>query len=343
VTNKNIELVFVSINKGYGGAEKYFDNLYSELAQGTYGGQMSYKRYELENGYWGAITLLLSIRNKVVIYNVSVLGIGLFFLTILKLLGNYVIIYPHVVVSHKKLGSKLFLLRNFFRYLSIRISNEIILISDGNFFELESMLQHKKYHFIYNYVDCENKRPINRVAMSRHIAVIGRLQNRHKKQLDLILALGYFIKDSEIIVHFFGTGPDEMLLKQTVQARGLSNNCIFHGWVTEEEIYEHQFSCIVNNSEWEGMALSVLEGIFNDKIVIARNVTGNRELLYNDFLYKTYEELVDILKRLLSKDGINIHLLNSQKSFIYNKCAKKKAILQLGDILKTHLEITDHD
>lgn len=324
------QLVFISINSGYGGAEKYFDGLYADYCHANPSSAADYLRYDLKSGYFGLLKQLTRFRRKTVIYNMSVLGIGLGGALLLKCLGNRLVLYPHVVVSHYILGSRLPFLRNIFRRIALKISAAVVMISDGNCFELGSLLARKNHCFVYNYVTCENDEPISKLSLNMGIAVIGRLHDKHKRQLELIDVVGSFCKQHSITLHFFGNGPDEAALKEKVRILGLKDYVIFHGWLAEEKIFDQEFCCVINNSGWEGMPLSLLEAIYHDKLVLARDVNGNRELLYNDFLYKSANELPNLLTRFILKKEISPALLDSQKQFVFQKFKRINALKSLA-------------
>jgi GT2 family glycosyltransferase len=88
-------ITFVSINRGYGGAEKLFDRLYSDFYLNYIDkSQLRYVRHDsIALFSLKAIRSLMCIRRNTVVLNMSVLGIGILYLIILKLFGNVVILY----------------------------------------------------------------------------------------------------------------------------------------------------------------------------------------------------------------------------------------------------------
>lgn len=326
---------FISINRGSGGAEKQFDRLYEAMSERpSIKGHWSYLRCDRAvMSWWSTLACLLRIRNGVVVYNMSVLGIGVFFLLLLKALGNKIILYPHVVVAPEKSRPRLWRLRAWLQRLSLGVADHVIMISDGNWFELEKYLPPGKSTAVYNYVECENDAVFTLQPLNRNIAVIGRLQNKHKQQIDLVREHGAFIKELGLVLHFFGSGPDESELREQVRILGMQEYAIFHGWQDEESIFANDFSFVLNISRWEGLPLSVMEALYRDRIVLASDINGNRELVYGDFLFKNHDELRNLLRNVVLDQDINISLLQAQKQRLFKRCNQARALATLDSTL----------
>ncbi len=326
---------FVSINHGFGGAEMQFDKLYADLAArsgATW--DWRYERHDIDRaGWWPTLRRILRVRRGVVVYNMSVLGIGVAFLILLRLLGNRILLYPHVVVSPAKSRPRLWLLRMALQRLSAALSTHVVAISDGNLFELEAFVQRDKMTVVYNYVDCENDRPFEARPLNRAIAVIGRLQDKHKQQLSLVRRHGEFLRANGLVLHLFGSGPDEAALRSHVLANGLESHVVFHGWQDEEAIYAHDFSFVLNASRWEGMPLSVLEALYHDRIVLASDIHGNRELVYGNFLFKDDADLRQLLGSMVRDREVEPALLAAQKRRLQRRCRKASALTTVETLL----------
>lgn len=325
---------FVSINHGFGGAEMQFDRLWADLRASPHGGSDSgdwhYLRIDRASTGWRQmLASLCRLRGGLVVYNMSVLGIGVFPLLLLKALGNRVVLYPHVVVDPEKSRPRLWRLRAWLRRLSLIVADRVVIISDGNWFELERFLTIAKAPVVYNYVTCENDRPFRAGPLNRRVAVIGRLQDSHKRQLSLLREHGGFVKASGIELHFFGSGPDEAMMREQVAVQGLERHCFFRGWLDQEAIYAHDFSFVLNLSRWEGLPLSVMEAIYGDRIVIASDIHGNRELLYGDFLFKNDGELRELLLSMVRDHQIDTELLRAQKHRLFVRCNKARSLAAL--------------
>lgn len=328
---------FVSINRGFGGAEKQFDRLYADMREASaLDSTWHYERHDLsQQSMLKTVGALLKLRGRTVVYNMSVLGIGVFPLLLLRLLGNRIFLYPHVVVSPTKSRPRLWLLRLLLQRLCTRLATRVIAISEGNLFTLDRFVPREKMTVIYNYVDCENSRPFVLPELNNEIAIIGRLQDRHKGQLTFVRRHGEFIRDLGLIVHFFGSGPDEAAIRAHVEMEGLQQNFILHGWLSEQEIFSRPFSFVLNLSRWEGMPLSILESIYHDRIVLLSNIDGNRELAYGDFLFKDDSELRAVIERFVMRKHVNQALMQAQKAHVFERCNKRRALALLRETIAT--------
>ncbi len=328
---------FVSVNSGFGGAEKQFDRMVHDLrAAGVVGDDWTYQRHDLSSTSRFAMLRALSRqRGGTVVYNMSVLGIGVLPLLLLRLLGNRILLFPHVVVSPAKSRPKLWRLRSWLQRFSTLLADRIVAISDGNLFTLERFVPREKLVVVYNYVDCENDRPFEPMPLNREIAIVGRLQDQHKQQLTFLRRHGDFLREHGLVVHLFGSGPDEAQIRALVADHRLEDHVILHGWCDEDTIYAHRFSFVLNLSRWEGLPLSILEAIYQDRIVLLSDVDGNRELAYGDFLFKSDEELRELLLERVARGNCNLELLKAQKARLYARCNKRRALDNLRHVLAT--------
>lgn len=327
---------FVSVNRGFGGAEKQFDQMVKDLrAAGVVGADWTYQRHDLSTT--SRLTTLRELcrqRCGTVVYNMSVLGIGVWPLLLLRLLGNRILLFPHVVVSPARSRPKMWRLRAWLQGFSTRLADRIIAISDGNLFTLERFVPREKLSVIYNYVGCENDMPFQAKPLNREIAIIGRLQNQHKQQLTFLRRHGDLLRERELVLHLFGSGPDEAAIRATVAEQGLEAHVVLHGWCDEDDIYAHPFSFVLNLSRWEGLPLSILEAIYRDRIVLLSDVDGNRELAYGDFLFKSDEELRELLVRIVVNQDIDYALLQAQKRRLSQRCYRERSLRLLGEALE---------
>jgi glycosyltransferase involved in cell wall biosynthesis len=327
---------FVSINSGFGGAEKQFDQLVHDLrVSGITGEEWTYQRHDLSlMSRWQLMRALCRLRGGAVVYNMSVLGIGVLPLLVLKLMGNRILLFPHVVVSPARSRPKLWRVRAWLQGFSARLADRVVAISDGNLLTLERFIPREKLVVIYNYVACENNKPFEHRPLNRDIAIVGRLQDQHKQQLTFLRRHGDFLREHELVVHLFGSGPDEAAIRALIAAKGMEAHVVMHGWCDEIAIYAHPFSFVLNLSRWEGLPLSILEAIYRDRIVLLSDVDGNRELAYGDFLFNSDEELRELLMRVVVEQDVDEALLRAQKRRIYRRCHRDRALRLLGNALE---------
>jgi glycosyltransferase involved in cell wall biosynthesis len=318
----------VSVNKGFGGAEKQFDQLEKDLREaGVIGSDWQYQRHDLSaTSLLATLRALWRQRGGRVIYNMSVLGIGVLPLLWLRLLGNRILLVPHVVVAPAVSRPKLWPLRAMLQVLSVRLAYRIVAISEGNLEVLQRFVPPARLILVRNYVACENDMPFRPRPLNREIAVIGRLQDRHKQQLTFLRQHGDFLQSHGLVVHLFGSGPDEGAIRDHVASAGLSNHVVLHGWCDESAIYAHPFSFVLNLSRWEGLPLSVLEALYHDRIVLLSDVDGNRELAHSDFLFGSDEALQALLLDKVVRGNCDVEKLAAQKRSVYARCNKRRSL-----------------
>lgn len=331
---------FISVNKGFGGAEKLFDQLFRDLrACGMIDSEWVYHRYDLsETSIWQVLRSLSRQRRGTVVYNMSVLGIGVLPLLLLKARLNEIILYPHVVVTPATSRPKFWRLRLYLQWLCTYIADHIVAISDGNRLRLEKLTDPSKLKTVYNYVSCENDAIPIIGSLNTDIAVIGRLQDQHKQQLTFLINNRDFLLKHNFIIHLFGTGPDEKKIRNFITENGLHENIIMHGWCEEETIYSYPFGFVLNLSKWEGLPLSILEAIYRDRIVLLSDIDGNRELTSSEFIFKSNDQLRLLLTRAVLNREYSNSSVHSQKLMIFQKYNKMRSLKNLSCIIRNASE-----
>lgn len=326
---------FVSINHGFGGAEKQFDQLFKDMSQaGQLDESWGYERHDLQQmTRLQSLRRLWRLRGGRVVLNMSVLGIGVWPLLLLRLMGHRVLLYPHVVVSPALSRPRLWRVRRWLQRVSVGLATRVVAISDGNRETMQAFTPAGKIETIYNYVACENDAPVQLKPGLRDVAIIGRLQDQHKQQLSFIRRHGSFLKEHDITLHLFGSGPDEAQIREEVQRQSLQAHVVFHGWLQEQEIFSHPFRFVLNLSRWEGLPLSILESIYHDRIVLLSNIPGNRELTTADYVFSGDDELREVLLRHVILQAPDLDTLNAQKQRLYARCRRAQALTRLGEVL----------
>jgi len=288
-----------------GGAESYFISLCADLRE-------YFKHLGLDSHcdilFFKPIPIrtfvsALFAENVLFVFNVSVLFQFFPLLLIAYLFRRRTLILPHVVAPPILMKPKFLLIRQILYHLNSFLPSSIICISEGNRNQLLSLpfVSSDKLITIYNYVSHQpyNQRSAFQASSPVTVAIIGRLQNTHKGQLDLIRLNAEFIRKSDIIISLYGDGPDSMLINYWVSRERLTDNVILHGHVNSKSIYlGNSFSAVLCYSYWEGLPLNLLEAYSYGKIVIGRDIPGVREIIYPSFLFSSDHQLRLILLSL---------------------------------------------
>lgn len=325
--------VFVSIGKTYGGAEKYLENLHRDFSAAFPEAAPEFRQIKLK----GRLSLLplrslLGLPGGTVVFNMSVLGVYFAPLLFLKLTGRRIVLYPHIVTDHRTLQSKFPAVRNVFRALSLKLADEVILISDGNDEIIREIGGARKSSFVYNYVNCENG-AAPAWKGDRSIAIIGRFQNRHKRQLQFLERFGTQCRELGITVHLFGDGEDRDAIVSLVESKGLRDTVRLHGWLDEEEIFRNPFSFVLCYSMWEGLPLNVLESIYRDRVVLGKDIPGVREIIHPAFRFSDDEGLAALLRDVVAGGKADLGALREQKAAVYAKYSRGRALKALRTVL----------
>ncbi|MDD1782473.1 glycosyltransferase [Enterovibrio sp. ZSDZ35] len=117
------------------------------------------------------------------------------------------------------------------------------------------------------------------VVKDYHLAFPGRLLTIHKGQ-DLLLKVlsDKKWKDRNLVVNFYGIGPDELSLKALADEYNLSN-VNFCGYLSDvRKIWEYNHAFILT-SHMEGIPIVLLGAMFAGRTAIVTDVGGNKEML----------------------------------------------------------------
>jgi len=105
-----------------------------------------------------------------------------------------------------------------------------------------------------------------------------------KNQICLLKAITLLpeVKRKAVEVHFFGDGPDLVLLKDFVDKNLLQEFVIFHGMVSNRSNIYNSFDILTVTSETEGLSLAIMEAMAYYCPVLASNVGGNSKLVVDE-------------------------------------------------------------
>jgi len=326
-----MQMNFLSIDVGYGGAEKMFSNMASAFER-TYAKSMGaiHVVHLKKQSIAEILRVFFSLRGKCVLLNCSVLGVGLWQVLLLRMCRSTIVLYPHLVIDHRILGSKLPWLRNFQMKPMLRLSTSVISISRGNDARLMSILPNVRLVAARNFVSADAVKCEHPALDFSRIAVIGRIQEKHKGQLAILRSLGHLLDAGVLRIDFFGSGPDEKLLSDFIVERHWEHSCTMHGWKSEEEIYSHPFSAVINFSRWEGLPLSLIEAIRHGRIVIANDIPGNQELTHPDWLFSGSSDCARVVEKFLNspRESLERSIEQSKKLIEcnYNEMAAMRSL-----------------
>lgn len=314
-----MKLIFADIRKSLGGAEIYFDYLYNDVSD-----LVNKKSWSLEklifnesDPFFSKIKSILAIKNTNVILNTPVLGVNIFWLTLLFIRNN-VYLFPHIVVDHYTLKSKLPFFRNIFNRVSLRLAKGVFVISKGNFKVLKKLNPNVKYIYFPNYPRVLVSNDTN--LDYRKFAVIGRFQERHKGQLNFLRKSFAKIKRNKFKILFFGSGEDEHYVRDFVEKNKLEKFVFFMGKLSVEDIFKYNFGHVISCSNWEGLPLNLLEAYYHNRIVWGVPVLGVEELIHHRFHINDYTEPFNNVNANM------LYLYNSNREYVINNYNKTNTL-----------------
>jgi len=113
------------------------------------------------------------------------------------------------------------------------------------------------------------------------LAVVGVLERR--KRADIAIKAMRLLKDSDILLTLFGSGPDEEALRCEAADLVKAGRVDFAGWCATESIWK-RVHLLLHCSDHEGQSNAVLEALSAGRAVLASDIPEHREWLPEVFL-----------------------------------------------------------
>lgn len=114
------------------------------------------------------------------------------------------------------------------------------------------------------------------------VGTVGRLKNEHKRITDIIEAM-HILKKKEETLPFhllvFGKGPDEFLIKELAEKKGVSDRVCFLGHVDDKKHIYSLIDVFVLASAHEACSIALIEAMLAGRPIVATRVGGNCELI----------------------------------------------------------------
>ena len=187
---------------------------------------------------------------------------------------------------------------------------------------------------VYNGIECRSKqvKPPDSFLTDnnyRNIALVGRLdrQKGHNVLIEAVKAV--LPKQPDLRVYFFGEGPCEFFLRQTVKKENLSEHIIFmdvteniRSWISEMDI-------IVLPSLWEGLPNVLLEAMAEARPVVASRIAGIDEIVVDGttgilFDPENPQSLAQALLGILNNKPLALNMGREGKKRVLEKFSMEK-------------------
>ncbi|HHT5712943.1 TPA: glycosyltransferase [Raoultella ornithinolytica] len=230
-----------------------------------------------------------------------------------KLLRQKVISYIPMVHSHSQMEQKststiikdllcapLYKLPDSFITISDAVARDLTKKSTANVLVVENFIDKKNFKQIDNIPPSFNAKDIFKILLP------GRLLNKQKGQLDFIEAIKYLINDNlqGIVCYIVGDGPDKSIISERINQYKL--NGIIHLLGNRNDLVSIMDGCdlVVLPSKFEGVPLVLLEAAMLRKQIIASDIVGFNDYLYDGCLFEPSNpvSLANKIKEFLNSD-----------------------------------------
>lgn len=233
---------------------------------------------------------LMSIVNKYDIVHIHLFP-TLYWVLIAKIISfsKVKVIYTEHSTQNNRSKYKVFkyLDRFFYSYI-----NEVVAVSNGVANELNrrNIINKKKIKVITNGIVLPNDVKYKKTNSNNFMLLQISRFSYQKDHETLIKSLNYLPKD--IHLELVGDGETKTQIEFLVKDLGLEKRVIFHGELTNFENIIEKSDVIILASNFEGLPLSILEGMAYRKPVIGSNIEGLREVVKGyGFLYEPKNEV----------------------------------------------------
>lgn len=162
-------------------------------------------------------------------------------------------------------------------------------------------LQKEQVKVVYNGIDLSNFIVSNPIVKSKQILTIGTLSRLTKqKGLDILIKAVAQIKHHNFVVKIAGQGELQADLEKQIKQLNLTDKVNLVGPVKASDFLS-SIDIFVFPSLWEGLGLSLLEAGAMQKVVIASDIDGIKEVVDQEsgFLFKAGQ--VDDLSKQLNQ------------------------------------------
>lgn len=286
---------------------------------------------------------LQELNPKLVLNVQGTIEIGCMTLWACRSLGIEVFSYLPITKSSKSLNVFLGRTRDFFcKALYYPIPKKIITISDSNAKELTINFDvpKEKIAIVHNFVEhnvFSSKIKITKFQKNRrHLALIGRISNAQKCQLDFLQAWLEFEYFDQYVIHIVGddNGKESRELKALCVDAVSTGNVIFHGWQPHEYVSEILRRCdtLLLPSRFEGVPLVMIEAITLGCLVVGTAVDGMKEFLPKELTFgvSDWSTMFEIIQSTHTSDETS-QLLNivRERFEVFDQTKNTKTFLNL--------------
>ena len=217
---------------------------------------------------------------------------------ILKLFGYKVFWLEHAPMFNTNRAK---IVKSLYAY-AVRFADHIIAVSRDTKHDLETHRVPKEKITVW-YIGMEKSTGKKNHGKNLSIGYIGGL-NEEKGIREFLSAYSILSKENpDLEAYIMGDGPLRRWLEWEILEKGLSRVHVL-GFIDNLRRYLARVRIVFFPTKHkEGLSLAILESLSMGKLVVARDIGGNREIVIDSktgFLFKTDDESIKILKDILA-------------------------------------------
>ncbi len=201
------------------------------------------------------------------------------------------------------------------------IPQRIILVSHADYVSFKPFFFAKRNaHIIYNSSRLSSPFLSRKYVDSVHFLSVARF-DKQKDHKSLLTALALLPSDLNWQITFVGDGPLLLPMKKLTAYYSLSHKVNFVGFRDSTKDFYTSSDCFILSTNWEGLPITIVEGLSNSLPIIASDVGGCDELVlngYNGFLVppQSPSELALAIQLLIQDQSLRYRMsLASRKVF----------------------------
>jgi len=221
----------------------------------------------------------------------------------------------------------------------LRFFDKVVPLSQDLFDSLNH-ISHTKLVLINNLVDLEGLPDLQKGDFNT-VTYIGRLTEL-KRVNEIIQAIS-LLPDS-MSLQIIGDGPRKAYLNQLVVDLGLIDRVRFLGFREERLNLLNQSAVLVLASISEGTSRTLMEAMAMQRLVIASDIPGNRNLVKDKetgylFTLNDHKELASIIKMAVDNPQQTKSIAVKGQQFIYESFSAKTVIQKYVDLYRETLSL----
>lgn len=166
----------------------------------------------------------------------------------------------------------------------------------------------------------------------KHILFVGRLVK--EKNVDCIIKAFDYIKDKDVVLDIVGDGKEKKILEG--MAKGISDNIVFHGKVSPNEIpsYLKKSDVFVSLNPHEPYGIVYLEAMASNTSIVCPKTGGQMDTLldYKDRVrFVNPYEMSDIAKKM--DEALKLEFEELDREYIENNFSYRKVASEIEQFL----------